>query len=128
MQDLDPFDAITAGLRCFWDRILESALPVERHGMERLRLSRCRSHLPSPISSSWLPFNRRVRVEDKKVNAQAKAASVSLSIGNSMVAMPQVSSSDDSKQQIVESLLSEMHDLSFMLADHLVIPDRSRSQ
>lgn len=67
-------------------------------------------------------------VEDKKVNAQAKAASVSLSIGNSMVAMPQVSSSDDSKQQIVESLLSEMHDLSFMLADHLVIPDRSRSQ
>lgn len=66
-------------------------------------------------------------VEDKKFNAHAKAASASLNMGNSMVAMPQVSSNDDSKR-VVESLLSEMHDLSFMLADHLVIPDRSRSQ
>lgn len=66
-------------------------------------------------------------VEDKTGNAQAKAVSAPLNMGNSMVTMPQVSSNDDSKQ-LVDSLLSEMHDLSFMLADHLVIPDGSRSQ
>lgn len=66
-------------------------------------------------------------VEDKKVNVQDKALSASLNMGNSTIAMPQVSSNDDSKQR-VDSLLSEMHDLSFMLADHLVIPDGGRRQ
>lgn len=48
-------------------------------------------------------------------------------MGNSVISMPQGPLNDDSKQ-LVDSLLSEMHDLSFMLADHLVIPDGSRSQ
>ncbi|KAH9297211.1 hypothetical protein KI387_028893 [Taxus chinensis] len=64
------------------------------------------------------------RVESREVTDHAKPNYSSLEIDDFMVDMPKGTSNDDS-QRIVEFLLSEMHDLSFMLADHLVIPDKN---
>lgn len=64
------------------------------------------------------------RVESREVDHQTKPNSASLEMEDMLAAMPKGSSNDDSGH-VLESLLSEMHDLSFMLADHLVIPDRN---
>ncbi|GLJ43281.1 hypothetical protein SUGI_0898710 [Cryptomeria japonica] len=76
------------------------------------------------MNSILTETNRFNRVESREVDHQTKPNSASLEMEDMLAAMPKGSSNDDSGH-VLESLLSEMHDLSFMLADHLVIPDRN---
>eukprot|EP01018_Ginkgo_biloba_P039909 Gb_39897 [translate_table: standard] len=65
------------------------------------------------------------RIEDKEANGQSKSNVAALGANRLNTTVSHVSSNGNSKE-VVESLLSQMHDLSFMLADHLVIPNGDR--